>query len=86
MVAIEIVSAVLVFALLVLSATMAIVGLMGVTRVIRFGRCPSCRHLVPTSSAAVSGCPYCDHQRLWHPHLLHVGQYHSTVGPHEQNP
>jgi hypothetical protein len=80
MVAIEVVAAVLVFALLVLSTAMAIVGLMAVTRVIRLTRCPSCRHLVPTSSVATSGCLYCDHERIWHPRVLHVVEYHRALG------
>jgi hypothetical protein len=64
MVAVDVVGAVLVFGLLVLSTAMAVLGLLGITGAVRFRRCQSCTHLVPTSSAQVSACIYCRHSRL----------------------
>jgi hypothetical protein len=73
-VTIEIVLAVLIGVLAVVTLLAAYVGVLGLTGADVLERCPRCRHLW-LRLAAADGCGYCRHDRLLHPMwaLHHAG-------------
>ncbi|HET9732352.1 MAG TPA: hypothetical protein VFP54_06705 [Acidimicrobiales bacterium] len=84
MVALEVLAAVVLFALLVATTWMALVGLMGATGTVRLRRCRSCGHMVVPSPYRSGVCPYCRHPWLSHHHIGMLQVHH--LMPAEMDP
>lgn len=84
----EVIAAVVLFALLAVATGMAIVGLLGAGGALALGTCPECHRLAVTTTTW-RYCPYCApgtlsrfaHSRALHPHL-HVVHPHWPHWPH----
>jgi DNA-directed RNA polymerase subunit RPC12/RpoP len=57
---------VVLLALAIAATWMAVVGLMGITGMIRLRRCRGCGHMLPSTRGSTVDCPYCRHPRLLH--------------------
>lgn len=65
---VEVLTAILVALVGLVSAAMLILGVGASIGVLRFGRCERCEHLaVASGGAPLHTCAYCEHQRLMHP-------------------
>lgn len=66
---VEVITAVVVFALVVVTTVAALVGVGGMLGLIRLARCPQCGHLTVSAAAAPpAACPHCRHE--WRTHAL----------------
>lgn len=79
MVVFEVVAFLFLLAMAVAVTLMAVVGLLGVTGVMRLKRCPTCAHLLPCAASRSTSCPYCAHPRLLH-HFAHARIRHYLPG------
>jgi len=84
---VEIVLAVLVGILAIVTITAAYLGILGMTGTNPLKRCPRCGHLCITSrvEGGADGCGYCRHDRLLHPMwaLRHDHSSYWSEHPHE---
>jgi hypothetical protein len=78
MLAVEVIAAVVLAAVLFVSTWMAIVGLLGISGMVRMRRCGDCGHLV-TAWPGHAVCPYCAHPWMAH-HLFPVHLRHRLPG------
>jgi len=81
MVAVEVLTAVVVLALAIVTTAAFYVGVLGALGLIRYVRCDRCGHLGLTSaSEPLRSCLHCRHGQLFHPHfaLHHARAEHGS--------